>query len=335
MRPVFLLALSSLALGCGFKFERPSEVIDRRILAISAEPPELVSDGSSLPRTVEVRALVVDPKTGTNEVAFEWRTCTPGISRFLPGGDSASTQGEPDPVTQRCDAEDPATLVAKGTSTLEAFSSAPVAFPIPDAAAPLLGAASQRGFALSAYLHADLFIENGEQPLYGFKRIVLSPAIPAGRMANRNPRLAALLVDGSVWDADAPLELPFQGCEEEDQASIPDPNDDEKTVKSCAHLLMPAFDAGEAEPYTVQQFDGQLTSLRERLRFDWYADLGRFTNQATEQPDSLSGAERDPLSTKWIEPSVRPEGPVTVWVVVRDGRGGTSWIKRTVVFTAP
>ena len=335
MRPVLFLGLASLAAGCGFKFERPSEVIDRRILAISAEPPELVSDGSALPKSIDIRALVVDPKAGTSEVAFEWRTCTPGISKFLPGGDPASTQGEPDTVTQRCDPADPATLVSKGTSNIEGFSSSALAFPIPDAAAPLLGAASKRGYALSAYVHAELFVENGELPLYALKRIVMSPAIPAGRVANRNPHLAAVLMDGAVWNADAPIELPFQTCDKDDQSTIPDPNDDEKTVQSCAHLVTPAFDASESEPYTVQQFDGQLANLHERLRFDWYADLGRFTNQSTEQPGGLATDKRDPLSTKWIEPVIRPEGPVSLWVVVRDGRGGTSWVKRTVVFKTP
>ena len=37
----FVLLASTL--GCGFDFDRPSEVIDRRILAISIDPPELTA----------------------------------------------------------------------------------------------------------------------------------------------------------------------------------------------------------------------------------------------------------------------------------------------------
>jgi hypothetical protein len=34
----------------------------------------------------------------------------------------------------------------------------------------------------------------------------------------------------------------------------------------------------------------------------------------------------------WREPPTKPERATTIWVVVRDGRGGTHWERREVLF---
>ena len=43
----------------------------------------------------------------------------------------------------------------------------------------------------------------------------------------------------------------------------------------------------------------------------------------------VASERRDPLSTEWREPR-NGDGLVRLWVVVRDGRGGTGWEARTL-----
>ena len=73
-----LLALAIVA-GCTPDFEEEWQVIDLRILAIQADPPEvLVPVSSTTLPTVQVRALVVDPRLAAGE-ALRWElwACTP------------------------------------------------------------------------------------------------------------------------------------------------------------------------------------------------------------------------------------------------------------------
>lgn len=324
-----LLLLPWFVAACGFGFERRSEVIDRRVLAIRAEPPEFIADGSPLPEVVKVSALVVEPNVGSEPVAYEWRTCTRGVAlgEETPEG---RKKGEPDPATSRCDEADPDTLVASGQNALGELSSLEFGMAVPANLGPLLQVAASRGFPVSTYVQAQLRVadERGEG-LYAFKRFVVSPPLPAGRVANKNPRVAALLFDGVPWPADKVLEVPFNACAEDDKVKVADPKDDTKEITTCRHKVTPAYDPRDSEAYTVQQFDGQTLDLHEKLRFDWYVTQGSFSDQQTQEQteNAIGPLKRDSITTRWNEPS-DPSGTITLWVVVRDGRGGESWERR-------
>lgn len=324
--PVALVAL--LTTACGFSFQRRSEVLDRRVLAIQAEPPELIADGSPLPSTVVLTALVVDPGAGATPVAYAWRSCTSAVAGGAVGP-NRKNKGQPDPTTGRCDEADADTLVTRGERPLVDLSALEVAMPIPPSLGGALQVAASRGFAVSVYVSAQLFVANDVAPLYAFKRVVVSPPLPAGRKPNRNPHVAALLFDDVPWSPDQPLPVKLHGCDDTQKTTIPDPTDDTRTVATCVHRVTPAFDANESEAYAVQQFDGQRLDLKERLRFDWYVDQGTLVEQTTREQTEFDLKERDPLSTRWNEPA-QAGGLVTLWVVVRDGRGGESWEQRQV-----
>lgn len=339
MRIAVVLAGSLLFSACGFTFERSSEVIDRRIIAIRSEPAEIVGDGSPLPADVEVTALVVEPGTGVGAppsgIGLTWRRCSSFLGSLL----GETSDGG------RCDAEDAKTLLEQREGSIGEVT---VRVPVPPDVGPVLASLGAQNAPASIYLNAqlDLLSNEAEKPaLFGYKRIVLSPNLPAGRKANRNPRLVGVLFDGKVWEPDVPMKVegPYEAedgqaggtCGDGETTSVFRNGDPPEVVQGCAHKVQPLFDEREAEPYTVQAFDGTTLDLRERLRFAWFADAGSYNAQVTEMTDSRDGVTlRDPTGNRWNEPADQPAvGTIgRVWIVVRDGRGGASWVTRFVQF---
>jgi hypothetical protein len=76
------------------------------------------------------------------------------------------------------------------------------------------------------------------------------------------------------------------------------------------------------EPYVSFDLSSRtLTSRREAMRVSWYATAGAFADDRTgrtEQEASLASTDNT-----WTAPS--DTRAVTLWVVVRDSRGGLGW----------
>ena len=335
-----LAALALATSACGFGFQRPNEVVDRRVLAIRMEPPEIIADGSPPPASVQLSALVVDPGPDGGAIPFEWRTCLPeGLGgASVSSGQGPPQQGPPEEDVAvgggngRC-AELPENLLSRGEASWEALSAQTLSVPLPTNLLFVAQQAAAQGFAVPVYLNAQLRLgrdATAPEEIYAFKRLVVSPPLPAGRIANRNPRLAALLFDGRPWTADEPLVVSRADCPEERRVEIADPMNADATYLTCSHVVTPAFDSREAETYRVVNFQGETVELRERLRFAWFTDKGSFAQGETEQEGQLLVVDRrDPISASWREPR-EGDGEVRVWVVVRDGRGGTSWESRSL-----
>jgi hypothetical protein len=87
--------------------------------------------------------------------------------------------------------------------------------------------------------------------------------------------------------------------------------------QDCAQVLH----CGGAERYLVlDQATGALTDAREGISVAWFATDGSFGVDRTGRDG------RDPLTfsdNTWIAPA--HPGVVTMWVVLRDDRGGTAW----------
>lgn len=315
-----IVAVCLLSAACGFQFERRSEVIDRRILAIRAEPPEVIVDGTLSAPAVQLTALVVDPSAPDAVAEYEWRVCArvPGLIDTI------------DSDTGRCREADDLPPIDAGEAPLGSLG---VTVPVPAELAMLLQGAGAASLALSMTVNAQLSVQTDQGPIVGFKRLVLSTATPPGRQPNRNPRLSALLFDGEVWEADTPIRIRHGACDPAKRVEVVDRTRPGELVKVCEHKITPVFDEAEAETYPQQKFDGDVIELRELLQFDWYVDHGSVSEERTEQYSGVGPRKYDPVSTNWREP---PEPrDMTVWVVVRDGRLGVSWEKRRVEFVAP
>ncbi|HYX90905.1 MAG TPA: hypothetical protein VE782_05050, partial [Myxococcaceae bacterium] len=81
------------------------------------------------------------------------------------------------------------------------------------------------------------------------------------------------------------------------------------------------------ERYVVPNFQLQPVDLVESWKIAWYADYGRFTPQETGGTDFGGTSSRHYV--EWSPPEAAVERDVRFWMVVRDGRGGSSWLIRT------
>jgi hypothetical protein len=95
------------------------------------------------------------------------------------------------------------------------------------------------------------------------------------------------------------------------------------SVPAAAEVVLEAsWDAATAESYPVyDSVSRTLADRREALRVSWFATAGSFAHDR-------SGRDEDERETTadntWIAP--RASGPVHLWAVLRDSRGGVSWV---------
>jgi hypothetical protein len=84
-----------------------------------------------------------------------------------------------------------------------------------------------------------------------------------------------------------------------------------------------------AETYTY--FDPGTLALsmkREALSLAWYATAGTFTSDSTGRASNDYGTTTD---NTWTAPTTA--GPVTLWTVLQDDRGGVSWVQFAITIT--
>jgi hypothetical protein len=308
-----LAALMGLT-ACSYDFERPSEVIDRRILAMQVEPPELVV-GAPAPSSIRLSALVVDPKDPLAAAEVNWWFCT--FREF--DGVNVPVAGE-----SRCPDNEDTVLLASGERPLSAVSHS---IPVPPEVAEFLG--SDLDIPV-AHFQVQLKVSSDTGDLYGIKVVKVTLKPHEGQQPNRNPVLQGLTLDGVDWRADMPLTLRYGECPDEQKTEVN--AKDGSRVRVCEHDIEPLFDEATAEFFQDRDISGELETQRERLRFSWFTDAGSFRNDRTRQKDPRDPSP-DNIGPKgvWREPPVKQER-VTIWVVVRDGRGGTHWERREVHF---
>ena len=199
--------------------------------------------------------------------------------------------------------------------------------PVPEEVVNAL--ASGSGFT-APQLQVQLQVRAEAGDLYGIKRVTVTARPNEGQEPNRNPVLQGLSLDGVDWPAEAPARLRYGECPDERKVGVNAA--DGSRVAVCEHDLEPLFDEATAQFFQERGLSGQLETQRERLRFSWFTDAGSFREQNTEQFDP-----RDPSPDNvgpqngWREPPTHT-GRATLWVVIRDGRGGIYWFQREVIF---
>lgn len=106
-------------------------------------------------------------------------------------------------------------------------------------------------------------------------------------------------------------------------------------VSSCAadgasscpgHAIAPIVPRSSAEPDGVAIAQGQ--NLQEQMWIDYYVDGGSVDSQARLLNDATSGWNSD-YGTTFRAP--KKSGPVQIWAVVHDNRGGVDWVRQTVI----
>ncbi len=334
--------------GCGADYDPPSLVNKLRIIAARADPP-FVSMSKAPKLSLKVigqdpdetlcyawaACLVAMPLDG-NYRCFDPRLQVPlgtqpeakvtianllDMAKHLPevaadnnldlssfgGGGS----GEPD----ACPTEAPQLPVARITILFKVGEAGALGGSCPtDPAKMLDGVCADRSRCLAGYKSVQLAM--------GFEMKNCQPVpVPAPDKEHANPELTGLTLAGVPWsEAVTPVIRPFAPTE---------------SVVDLDNVALD-FEEGEFQqevkptwtPESIEvkgkSPDPTKGDVNETLLFSWFSDAGDFKKQRSwdEIPENLYRA--DP-------PDPSDGQTVRLWLVVRDGRGGTDWLERKVM----
>lgn len=148
----------------------------------------------------------------------------------------------------------------------------------------------------------ELRVKRGEHTDKAIKHVVYGFALPLGKFANNNPTISEVLVDDKTMP-------------------------DRWKVKAGEEVtLLPKTPTWDKEFYRVLTFTGQSRDLEEYLSYSYFTTSGELSSASTggKPMPFVTDQKVEDISTIWI-----PERGVTsatIWVVVRDDRGGAGWI---------
>ncbi|HEY4184722.1 MAG TPA: hypothetical protein VGP07_06605 [Polyangia bacterium] len=371
-RYVWLLFAALVGMNACGDLDDVTTVKDLRVLAVMAEPAgflvPLDAPGAGSPAALQatLTALVVDPKGAARPLTFSGEGCPD----YLDTISAASGQGTRVCPDARVTGQFPAPVgPALATTTLFPPDAPGAASPAPPSTIeyhpratfgltpeqlglffspavtgdPTLDGvtAYNRDFGLDAIV--DLTFRLGSEDATVIKRVVYWPLLPAAevpasftlpQLPNQNPRLVdiQLFRHRNTVTGDPEDPWPDSGA----TLSL--------AAKDKLYVLpVPAPDA--AERYLLRARNSQTSAVetldvaRELLTYRFYATAGTFDpdTQQSELSSVLTSPDgRAHIDSQYNLPKLAdlpPDGEVTVWIVVRDERAGTSWDSRTFTVT--
>jgi hypothetical protein len=303
MRHLSALLGLLLCAACVGPEDTPSNVKDLRVLAMRMDPPELLAEECStdpavladtLVRPVRLTALIPDPAGQGRDLDYTLWACA-----------------SQDDDTCREDRVELARGVTKGGELVIDL------FPGPGTSR--LGDGT---FLVQRILEKDLYsglggvrmplvlwVRGGGEQVYAQKLMVYGCRFFPEMKANEQPQLPDLLLQGEPWVEGVPRELSGPGPFE---VNVPELT-------------------GREEAYVVPSFELKPVNLQEAWEVAWHTTLGSFSPDQTGGADFGGGVARHRV--EWTPPRNAQAQEVRFWVVARDGRGGMSWVERTVKYT--
>ncbi|QSQ20472.1 hypothetical protein JY651_35265 [Pyxidicoccus parkwayensis] len=292
------LVLLCAAAACVDPEDKPSMVHDFRVLGIATGPSELMASScdqtpavqDELAVEVTYRALLVDPAGNGRPISYELWAC-------------ADTDDE------TCATAADRAKLAEGTTT-----AGDLVLTIRPGAARVAG----DRLLLERVLEEDpykglggirmplvLHVKAGDEEVYAQKLMVFWCPIVEGMTVNTLPVIPGLRLDDAVWE----------------EGALP-----EMTGKGPFVVTSEDVSAME-ETYVVPGLRLDAVTLKEAWEISWHATMGEFSPQVTGGADF--GGQQGRHRTEWEPPEEGAvEQDVTFWAVVRDGRGGSSWVSR-------
>jgi len=283
------LLLLLAAAACTPNFQSQDQVVDLRILAVSAEPPEAQFDtGGGSVDPVSLTILAVDPTRPGSIATLSAQLCGPTDSRLCDQGFSA----------------DGGTLTRDGGDLFSTI----LAVPQPVLAQAV--AANDLGAFNGIRVQYSFSVADGApaRPQTGDKIIIYSPR---GGSPNQNPRLDGLELSRAG--------VVFQTIR--DGQSL--------TLDAGEEIgVRPLLPDGGREQYTTTDLRGNPVTLTEDPAYSFYTTAGAQFDPATANEAADGGAPPEGLTRFQAFSDAG-----TFWVVVRDGRGGETWL--TIPWNVP
>lgn len=335
------LMLAPMLAACLEDLPSPSVVDDLRVLAVKAEPAE-ASPGDS----VALEALVVDPLA--RPVRYAWYACVvveQGQGFFGGGSETSSSGGDGTPLStdpyggscqRRFEAGErfaqslgsaPTATLAIPADFLSDDEALRTAYDLPeDLVIPELVKQSFLGVAGVNYT-VSLVVEVDGRRIETQKRVNVSlPSSLPDNAPNTNPDALAFHV-ARAGEGGTP---PTQGPIPEDGRCLSEATP--PIVAGQRYTLTPLNVPDPQPKYVVllagtttdQPFDIQ--TVDETLFYSWFSTAG-----SLKKP--ISKAPGQPFNEWRLDPD--DAGSTDLWIVVRDGRGGTAWCHQPVTVLPP
>ncbi len=310
------LVLFGLLPACGETWRPVTFVEGMRVLGVQAEPPDLNPGAST-----RLSALVYDPAAPTRKNLLLWVACDPDPLKL------------DQPLCAKYESlTNPAGLIAESGELPEgvhfvglgeeASYSAPQ-----DLFAPLPADSVHRTRGLVAIVilmaiateppavfpppeeeMLDLMIKVKLRQIpsvLSIKRI----RITEESALNSNPAIEGARFDGELW---GPGLRPV------------------KLRPGRSYVLSGEAAAGAAERYTALDPDLRPVEKDEHLTFSWFSTLGDF-----DAPRTLAGDDSQRFTIAWPFDELPADRRGTMFLVLRDGRGGASWARRGLFVCDP
>ena len=292
-----LLAAALLSWGCPENLEKQSQIVKLRVLAVRAEPAELIVEPGQPPPKSTLTALAVEPSNAP--VAMQYAICTVQDAVPSPTLDCPGAQGlalpPAGPTSAVLDLSDPQ-VVALALQLLRSADGGTA-----DAGALLeQGISVLVGFRATAPAHG---LPDGGPPgenggdLQVFQGFTTVPLRSAGAEVNHNPSIDRL----EIGDGGLPL--------------APDGNP-----------IVPEQSKQRLTPIPIPGAKESVDGGVETLGYSFFATGGELSS--LRSTDTTATGQPADTFVDWTAPDAGPE--VQFWVVIRDGRGGVGWLQRSV-----
>jgi hypothetical protein len=296
MRGLGVVVAAMVALcGCKPDFGTPASLVTgRRILAVRAQPPEV--------RPTEVAAfsvLVVSPDGTVASPAVDWSLCV--TPKPLDENNVVSTACSGDGGVMPIAAATPSTMATVPANACALFG--------PDPPPQMMGQPPlrPRDPDVTGGFYQPLRLVDGEATGFALERVTCNLAQAGADLAvqygmtyhaNGNPALQPL----TAAAGGAAVALTALPAGQAIDFEVGWPADTVETF--------PVFDVNAAA----------LIPHRESMRVSWFASAGAFVHEVTgrDENDAVTTADN-----RWTAPST--PGPVHLWVVLRDSRGGVDF----------
>ncbi len=309
--PLALAALGLALGGCATDFDSYEEILTPRVLAVGAEPSTLIPGA-----TTTLSTFVTEPASAT----YQWSWCP-----FVGG----SSEGYPCLVPQDALQTAIDDLLGAGTVTVPDYdlgtgATATLTHVIPPLVLQAFCDLLQGGMLpdpvdfpdCSRAFEIDVRVEVVQQGVTIEARRELDLLYDVDDPINTTPTILGLTAIHDVTGA----------------VIVLDPAAPTQLTRNTTYQLVADVSEADSETYEkVPLQGGPAETVRESVRISWFYQGGDLDRRATGFIDDGSPFA-DALENEWRTPTIeeRSDDTARLFLVIRDDRGGTSWIERTV-----
>ena len=365
MRRLWTLSFIVAGTAACTSFADPTTVVDLRVLAVKVEPSEIILDADLTDPAhpivdpannpmITVTPLIADPAGYGRPLTYTISACpndpfapaAPGGGQgggAFPSGGARTTVG-----SALCDDPEKTWLLTPPTP-IEAGSGVSM---VPTLVQPMIDQLTvafmtdvfpdqygnlHGGFDLGMPLTLDIAVDAGTERIRAVKRVLYwAQRIDAAQVPNELPRVDDVKVfyerDPDTFD---PIDQP---------QTITEGTPFDVEAGRDGVWIMPS--PGIAEPFETTVIDPETHHAvpfavpRETLRYRFFATAGSFASAVTSSEPAPGFVPKGPIhiESRYRLPAADQIGAgkdVTIWIVVRDDRGGETWATRTLRLRAP